>query len=166
MLRPLVPRKMATPAPHRLPESLLFPARSTEYLRPYDRKHCAPNHGKWLLSPAKTQNCPVWRVRSIPMPSVPLQQDCAHGEPDPLPKRARWLASSYHSAPSLVRWLPLWSLGKRPPLREPFWILLGSTNRRRPASGGLPYETEHFPSARSGPHVSRIVVQSQNRQNS
>src|SRR6516165_9074389 len=50
MLRPLALANLADSIPHRLPESLLFPARSTEDLRLCHRKRCAPNRGEWLLS--------------------------------------------------------------------------------------------------------------------
>ena len=78
-LQPLVSGNMAGPAPHRLPESLLFRARSTEYLPLCHRKRCAPSRGEWLLELANTQNCDAWRVQSNPTPSDPLQQDYAQG---------------------------------------------------------------------------------------
>src|SRR5580692_6569960 len=44
ILQPEVKGNMAGSAPNRLPESLLFPARSTEHPPRYHRKRCAPNH--------------------------------------------------------------------------------------------------------------------------
>src|SRR5262249_12771037 len=107
MLEPFVPKTLAAPAPHPLPESLLFPARSTEYLLRCYRKRCGPNPGKWLLSLTQTQNCDALTVRLNPTRSEPLQQDYAHSPRESLPNRARWLIRSYHSAPLLVRSLPL-----------------------------------------------------------
>src|SRR5258707_3170483 len=48
-LRPSVLAKMARPVSNRLPENLLFRARSTEYLPRCHRKHCAPDRAKWIL---------------------------------------------------------------------------------------------------------------------
>ena len=63
--------------------SLLFPARSTEYLPLCYRKRCAPNRDKWILAPANAQNGDALRVQSNPMPSGPLRQDYAQGGPRP-----------------------------------------------------------------------------------
>src|ERR1700722_16150110 len=102
-LRPLVPGNMARPAPNLLPDSLLFPARSTEYLQLCRRKRCAPNRAKWLRSLANAQNCDAWRVQSIPTPSGPLQQYHAQIGGEPQPNSARRLMRSYHLAALLVR---------------------------------------------------------------
>ena len=56
---------MACAASNRLLDSLLFVARSTEYLQLYHRKRYAPSRAKWLLLLANTQNCIAWRVQSI-----------------------------------------------------------------------------------------------------
>src|SRR5271166_2381823 len=112
MLQPFVPNELASPAPNRLPESLLFLARSTEYLPRCHRKRCAPNRGEWLLSLANTKNCDAWRVQSNPTPSVPLQQDYAQVGRKSLPKRAPGPTRTYLSAPLLARFLRSGSLGK------------------------------------------------------
>src|SRR5271165_2478978 len=77
MLQPLVPERLAFEASYRSLESLLFPARSTEYLPWCHRKRCAPRRAKWFRKPANTQNCDASRVQAIPTPSDPLQQDYA-----------------------------------------------------------------------------------------
>src|SRR5271156_488284 len=84
---------MTCPAPHRLPDSLLFRARSTEYLPRCHQKRCAPNRGVWLLALASAQNCDALTLQSNPMPSVPLQQDYAHLTREPQPNLARYLAN-------------------------------------------------------------------------
>src|ERR1700722_8024505 len=105
------------PAPNRLPDSLLFRARSTEYLPRYHRKRCAPNLGKWLLSLENAKNCNAWRVLANPTSSDPLQHDYAHSKREPLPNLAPWPMRSYPSAPLLLRSLGPCSLGKRRFLR-------------------------------------------------
>src|SRR5271165_351211 len=165
MLRPLVLANVADAAPHQSPESLLFPARSTRCLPRCHRKRCAPNREECLLEQAKTQNCDALTVQLIPTPSVPLPQDYAHSGRAALQTLVPRLTRSYHPGPLLVRSLPPWSLAKWRSPRDATGIAPDSTDRRRLASGGLPYETERFPSARSGQHVSRTVVWSQNHQN-
>ena len=59
--------QMASPAPHRLPDSLLFPARSTEYPPRYHRMRCAPNRGESILPLASTQNCNALTIQSFYM---------------------------------------------------------------------------------------------------
>src|SRR3984957_18609964 len=161
-LRPLVPGNMARLAPNLLPDSLLFPARSTEYLQRCHRKRCAPNRAKWLHSLANAQNCDAWRVQSIPTPSGPLQQDYAHIGRDPLPKRAPWLMRAYPSVPSLERSLHPSSLGKRRSLRDSTRIRPNSKDSRQLAFGGLPHKTGRLSNARSEHHALRIVARIQN----
>src|SRR5580704_5370267 len=72
-LQLLMLAKMTPPASNRFPVSLLFRARSTEYLPRCHRKRCAPNRGEWILLIANTQNCDALTVQLIPMPTVPLQ---------------------------------------------------------------------------------------------
>src|SRR5262244_2135821 len=60
MLQPLVPARLAFEASYRSLESLLFPARSTEYLPWCHPKRCAPSPAKLLLTAANTQNCDAW----------------------------------------------------------------------------------------------------------
>src|SRR5260370_1078737 len=162
MLQPFVPDDMAGPAPNRLPESLLFPARSTECLPRCYRKRCAPNRGEWLLALANAQNCDAWRVQSNPTPSGPLQQDYAHLLRDPLPNLTPRLTRAYPSAPLLVRSLRPVSLGKRRSLRDATRKTPYSTNSRRPAYRRLPDETGRLPSARSEHHAPRIVERTRN----
>src|SRR5262249_22627724 len=125
------------------------PPQSTEYLPRCHRKRCVPSRGKWLQPLANTQNCDAWTVQANPTPSDPLQQDYAHSSPYLLPMRVLRLNRSYHSAPLLVRSLQLLSLGTRRSLRDATRMPLDSTDRRRLANRGLPYETERLPSARS-----------------
>src|SRR5262245_46050996 len=101
MLQPLVRADLGDPAPRRLPEGLLFPARSTEYLRSH-QKRCVPNRAKWFLALAKIQNCDAWKGQSNPMLSDPPQRDYARWRRDPPPNRARRLMRAYHLAPLLV----------------------------------------------------------------
>jgi hypothetical protein len=165
MLQPSLRDPVAVPVSHRLPESLLFPARSTEYLPRRYRKRSAPSRAQWSPGVENTQNCDVWRVRSNPMPSAQPRQAYAQSKRDSLPNLARRLMRSYHSAPLLVRSLRPGSRGKRRSLRDATRIPLDSTDRRRPAYRCLRYEAERFPSARSEQHASRIDVRSRNRQN-
>src|SRR5271166_5122808 len=165
MLQPLVPGNMAGPTPHRLPESLLFRARSTEYLPRRHRKRRAPNRGKWLLALANTQNCDALTAQSNPMPSGSLQQDYVHLPRVPLPKLAPWLMRSYHLAPLLVRSLRPGSLGKRRSLRNATRTWPQSTGRRRLAYGSLLHKTGRPPSARSEHRASRILARTRNRPN-
>src|SRR5271166_5152326 len=67
MLRPLVLANVADAAPHQSPESLLFPARSTEYLPRCHRKRCAPNREEPLLQPGKRESQP--RIRTAGRPN-------------------------------------------------------------------------------------------------
>src|SRR6516164_2520597 len=153
---------MAGSAPHRLLDSLLFPARSTEYLQRCYLRRCAPNHAKGLLPLATGQNCDAWRVQSIPTPSGPLQQDYAHSCRASLPSVAPRLTHSYHSAPLLVRSLPPCPLCRRRSLRDATRIAPNGTDSRRPAYRSLPEEILRLPSARSEHHASRIVAQTRN----
>src|SRR6516225_5629409 len=155
---------MASTASPRLPECPLFRRRSSKGLPPlFHRKRCEPNRGKWLQSLPNTRNGDALTVQSNPMSSVPLQQHYAHRCRASLPRLALGLTRSYHSASLPVRSLPLWSLGKRRSLQDATRTQPDTTDRRRLASGGLPYE--RFPSARSEQHASRTVVRPQNRQN-
>src|SRR5260370_11059695 len=131
---------MAGPAPH-LPDSLLFRARSTEYLPRCHQKRCAPNRGVWLLALASAQNCDALTVQLNPMPSVPLQQDYAHSGRDTLQNVVPRLIRAYHSAPSLVRSLPPWSLDKWRSLRNPTRIAPHSTDKRRRVCRATPRDT-------------------------
>src|SRR6202040_1162738 len=137
-------------APYRLPEDLLFPARSTEYLPRCYRKRRAPSRAKWFLSLANTQNCDAWRVRSIPTSIGLPQQGFAHSGRDPRPKPAPWLLSSYPSAPLLLRSLRPSRRGKRRSLRNATRTWPHKPDRRRLALCSLPHESEHFPSAKIG----------------
>src|ERR1700722_3467068 len=71
-LQPLVVNMLSDPAEYQLPEDLLFPARSAEYLPRCYLTRCRPNRARWLLSLANGQNCGEWRVQSIPRPIGPL----------------------------------------------------------------------------------------------
>ena len=73
MLLPFVRAELAGPAPYRLPECLLFPARSREYLPQRHRKRCVPNRGEWLLQLTNTQNCDALRVQSVPTRNVVIE---------------------------------------------------------------------------------------------
>src|SRR5215470_12799578 len=163
MLPPLVPRNVAGPIQDPLPEYLLFPARSTQYLRQCNRKHYAPSHGRWLLPLANRQNCNALRVRSNPTPSDPLQRDSVQMRRKPLPKLAPGPMRAYPSAPLLVRLLPLSSLGWRRSLRETTQAQPHSTDSRRRAYRDLPQKTVRFPSARSEDHRWSIAALTRNR---
>src|SRR5208282_1959977 len=153
---------MTCPAPHRLPDSLLFPARSTEYLPRCHRKRCAPSRGKWLRELANAQNCDVCRVQANPTPSVPLQQDYAQNEREPQPNLARKLMRSHHLAPLLVRSLLPSSLGKRRSLPDATRTRPHILDSRRLAYSTLPQKTVRFPSARSEQHAPRIFARPRN----
>src|SRR6516225_7147727 len=150
------------PAQHRLPEDLLVPARSTKCLRRCLRTRSASNRGKRFLALTNTKNCGAWRVQSIPTPSGPLQQNCAHSSRASLPRVAPGLTYSYHSAPLLVRSLPPCSLCRRRSLRDATRIAPNDTDSRRPAYRRLPEEILRLPSARSEHHASRIVARTRN----
>jgi len=117
-LQPFVRDDLGGQVPYRLPDSLLFPARSTKYLPRCRRKPCAPNRAKWLPSLKNTQNCDAWRVQSLPTRNGPLRQDHAQSRPDALPNLAPGLTRSYPSAPLLLRSLPPSARGKRRSLRK------------------------------------------------
>src|SRR5271165_564596 len=163
MLQPFVLDKLVGPAPCRLPEGLLFPVRSTEYLPQYYLTRCAPSRGEWLLSPANKKNCGAWRVQSDLMPSGPLQQDYTRGSRDPPPKIAPGLMRSYPSVPLLLRSPRPSARGKRRSLRNATRTWPQKPDCRRPALSNLPHETEHSPSARFEHHASRIVERTRNR---
>src|SRR6516165_9540637 len=112
-LQPLVLGGTAQLGSCRWPDSLLFPARSTECLSRCHRKRCVPNPGKCLPDAANAQNSDAWRVQSDPMSSGPLQQDYAQTSREPLPNSAPGLMRSYHSASLLVRSLGPWFHGKK-----------------------------------------------------
>src|SRR5260370_26411220 len=162
MLQPFAPDEMADPAPNRLPENFLFPARSTKYLQRCHPKRCAPNRGEWLLPLANAQNRDAWRVQSNPTPSGPLPQDYAQLPPDPLPKLAPRLMRAYPSAPLLERSLRPVSLCKRRSLRDATRKRPYSTNSRRWAYRRLLEHTGRLPSARSEHRASRIAGRTRN----
>jgi hypothetical protein len=76
------------------------------FLESLDATLIEPNHGKWLLELANTQNADAWRVQLNPTPSGPLQQDYVHSKQEPLPKLAPGLVRSYPSALLLLRSRP------------------------------------------------------------
>src|ERR1700686_2383387 len=164
MLQPFARDYLAGPAPYRLPEDLLFPARSTEYLPRCYLTRCAPNRDKSLLALARAQNCDAWRVLSYPTPSGPLRHDCARRSRDPPHNLAPWLTRTYPSAPLLLRSPRPAARGKRRSLRNASRTWPHKSDRGRLAPGSLPQqETGRFPSARSEPHASRISGTSQTR---
>jgi hypothetical protein len=65
-LQPCVRDELAGPAPYRLPDNLLFPARSTKYLLRVYPERCAPNRGNSLRALAKVQNCDVNLMQRLP----------------------------------------------------------------------------------------------------
>src|SRR5271165_574433 len=77
MLRPLIPGNMEGLASYQPPDSLLFPAQSTEDLPPGYPKRCGPTRGERPLVPAKVRNSDAWRVQSSRTPGGLLQQDYA-----------------------------------------------------------------------------------------
>src|SRR6516165_5228548 len=162
MLRPFVPGKLACRALHRLPEDLLFPARSTKYLPWCHRKRCAPNLGEWFLGLENSKNCDAWRVQSNPTPSGQLQQDYPHSPRESLPNLARWLMRAYPSAPLLVRSLRPVSSDRRQSLRDATRIAPHSRDSRRSAYRRLPDETGCLPSAKSEHRASRVVERPRN----
>src|SRR6516162_9539278 len=111
------------------------------------------------------RNSDVLTVQSNPMPSDPLPQNYPQSGQATRTNTELRLTRAYHSAPSLVRSLPPWSLGKRRSLRNATWIAPHSTDKERRARGALPYEIERFPNARSEDHASRIVERTRNRPN-
>src|SRR6201987_5670224 len=162
MLQPFLGDELVGSTQHRLPEDLLFPARSTKCLRRRHRKRSAPSRGKRFLALTDTKNCGAWRVQSIPTPSGPPQQDYAHRCRASLPTLAPGLTHSYHSVPLLVRSLPPRSLCRRRSLRDATRIAPHGTDSRRPAYRGLPEEILRLPSARSEHRASRIVARTRN----
>src|SRR5215469_11150925 len=86
-----------SPKPSQLPDSLVFRPRSTKCLGLCHRRRFAPNRVKSLPKPAKRQNSDALTILLNPMPSVPLQRDCARIGRETLQNEARQLMSSSHS---------------------------------------------------------------------
>ena len=113
----------------RLPDSLLFPSRSTRCLQLCHRKRCAPNRGEWLLQAAKLQNSDVLTVQ--------CKSDAKRSTSAGL--RSKWArhAAKYSAMANacisfsslLVRSLPPWSLGKRRSFRNATRIRPQSTDK-------------------------------------
>src|SRR5208282_5624845 len=83
-LQPCVQDETAGSAPHRLPDSLLFPARSTEYLQLCRRKRCVPNCGEWFLALANTQKCKEPALGCILLACLRLDQRNVTAIPIPI----------------------------------------------------------------------------------
>src|SRR5260370_32672418 len=148
-LQPLVPGTVAPSGSSRLPDCPLFRPRSTRCLQLCHPKRCAPNRGEPLLQAANAQNSDALTVQSNPTTSVALQQDYAQSGREPLQKLVPRLMRAYHSAPSLMRSLPPWSLGKRRSLLNATRIGPHRTEIKQRARRSLRPETVHLQSARS-----------------
>ena len=86
MLQPFVPVKSGMASIDRLPESLLFLARSTRYLPRCCPKRCAPNRGEWLLEPANVENCDALTALSNPTPTFHFLRITLIVTENPLPQ--------------------------------------------------------------------------------